>query len=197
MAVKIAAANIKTAITPLLIHLETYFLGRIVALATKEWIRYVTFACNVCKSNMDAKIAGKTCKQRYNNHNEMPIMMAYNEIYLLHSLSALYTRYTTHRKHFSHYPGRGHHGDCLSLLHHMHRSFALCWSVAQPHLITLTQSRGARAAPSDTVTSSNDFDASSFSSHTLLVQAQDSLFSNTALHTDTWKCARLTFCSNA
>ena len=31
-----------------------------------------------------------------------------NEKYLLHPLSALYTRDITHSKHFIHYPGRGH-----------------------------------------------------------------------------------------
>ena len=35
MAAKMADANLKTAITPLLINLETYFLGRIVGLAHK------------------------------------------------------------------------------------------------------------------------------------------------------------------
>ena len=45
----------------------------------------------------------------------------------------------------------------------MHRSFADGWSVAQPHLITLITPRGARAALSDTVTGSNDCEASFFS----------------------------------
>ena len=86
-----------------------------------------------------------------------------HEKYLLHSLSAIYMRDITHSKHFSHYPGRGHHCRCPILLHHIHLSFAHGWSVAQPHLITLITPRGARTAPSCTVTGSNDFDASSFS----------------------------------
>ena len=95
MAAKMAAANIKTGIPPLLIHLGTYFLGRIVGIVTTESIRYVQFAYNVCKSNMAAKMAAENM-EHYNIHNQMYIMMAYNGKYLLHSLSALYARDITH-----------------------------------------------------------------------------------------------------
>ena len=61
MAAKMATASITTAITALSIHVGTYFLGGIVGLATEEWIRYVVFAYNVCKSNISAKMAAKTC----------------------------------------------------------------------------------------------------------------------------------------
>ena len=45
----------------------------------------------------------------------------------------------------------------------MHLAVARGWSVAQPHLITLSTSIGARATPSDIVTGSSDLEASSFS----------------------------------
>ena len=99
-------------------------------------------------------------------------MMAHHEKYLLHSLSALYIRDITHSKHFTHYPGRGHH--CL--LQHMHLSFAHGWSVAQPHLITLITPRGARAAPSGIVLAAMIARLRPFPAHTLLVQDQVSLF---------------------
>ena len=66
MAAKMAAANITTVIIPLLIDLETYFLGRIVGLAHKKYIGYVPFAYHVCKSNMATNMAAANMK-RYNN----------------------------------------------------------------------------------------------------------------------------------
>ena len=64
-----AAANIKTAKTPLLINIETYFLGRIIGLGHRKYIGYVPYAYNVCKSNMAAKMATENIKH-YNNHNQ-------------------------------------------------------------------------------------------------------------------------------
>ena len=79
----------------------------------------------------------------------------------------------------------------------MHLAVAHGWSVAQPHLITLSTSMGAIATPSDTVTGSSDLEASSSSQPKFVGASSGGSFSNAAFHTDTWKCVRLTFCSNA
>ena len=76
----------------------------------------------------------------------------------------------------------------------MHLAVAHGWSVAQPHLITLSTSIGTRATPSDIVTGSSDLEASSFSQPKCVGASSRGSFSNAAFHTDTWKCARLTFC---
>ena len=78
----------------------------------------------------------------------------------------------------------------------MHLAVAHGLSVAQPHLITLSTSIGARATPSDIVTGSSDLEASSFSQPKFVGASPGVSFSNAAFHTDSWKCARLTFCSN-
>ena len=169
MATKMAASNITTAITSLLINLGTYFLGLIVLFQhISDMYHLHTMFVNPTwlpngyrKQNM----------QHFINYNQMYMMMAYNETHLLHPLCALYTRYTTHSKHFSHYLGRDHHCDCPSL-QHMHLSFAHGWSVVQPNMITLIISRGARAAPSGAVTGSNDFESSSFSHPSLLISTR-------------------------
>ena len=79
----------------------------------------------------------------------------------------------------------------------MHPAVAHCWSVAQPHLITLSTYIGARATHSDIVTGSSDLEASSFSQPNCVGASSGGSFSNAAFHTYNWKCARLTFCSNA
>ena len=190
-----AASNIKTAITSLIINLGTYFLGLIVLFQHRSdmYQLHTMFVSPTWLPNGYRK----QNMQHYINNNQMYMLMAYNETHLLHSLCALYTRYMTHSKHFSHYLGRGHHCDCPSL-HHMHVSFAHGWSVVQPNMITLIISRGARAAPSGTVTGSNDFESSSFSHPSLLISTRSGWsFSNTVFQTVTWKCASLTFCWNA
>ena len=157
MATKMAASNITTAITSLFINLGTYFLGLIVLFQHRSDMYHLhTMFVNPTwlpngyrKQNM----------QHFINYNQM-YMMAYNETHLLHSLCVLYTRYMTDSKHFSHYLGRDHHCHGPSLLHHMHLSFAHGWSV------------GAIAAPSGTVTGSNDFESSSFSHPSLLISTR-------------------------
>ena len=79
----------------------------------------------------------------------------------------------------------------------MHLAVAHGWPVAQPHLITLSTYIGARATPSDIVTVSSDLEASSSSQPKFVGESSGGSFSNAAFHTDTWKCARLTLCSNA
>ena len=79
----------------------------------------------------------------------------------------------------------------------MHLAVAHGRSAAQRHLITLSASIGARATHSDIVTGISDLDASSFSQPKCVSASSVGSFANAAFHTDTWKCARLTFCSNA
>ena len=79
----------------------------------------------------------------------------------------------------------------------MHLTVTQGWSVVQPHLITSSTSIGARATPSDIVTGSSDLEASSFSQPKFVGESSGGSCSNAAFYTDTWKCARLTVCSNA
>ena len=76
----------------------------------------------------------------------------------------------------------------------MHLAVAHGRSVAQRHLITLSTSIGARATPSDIVTGSSELEASSLSQPKCVGASSGGSFSNAAFHTNTWKCARLTFC---